>query len=104
MGKEKIPRVETWIVNGFLGTLALMIYNFLLYILTQLGTGGFIGKMEEATGYFGLRSFIDFNFSFIASIIGIVIVFAFSFLLGIGIGKIVEKKRRKGLLKLIIKE
>ena len=91
---EKGLEVPLWLVDGFVGILALMIYNFLLYLLTIAGIRGVIGQIEEAVGYFGLNSFIDFGFNSNEMFLGIVIFFLLAFFLGIGIGNWVRKKKR----------
>jgi hypothetical protein len=92
--KNKEVELLWWVVDGFVGFLALMIYSFLLYLLDAAGTGGVIAKMQDAVGYFGLNTFLDFNFTPGAMTLGILIVFAFSFVLGILIGQVVRSKRR----------
>jgi len=92
VNKTKSP---WWVVDGFVGFLALMIYNFLLYLLDAAGTGGVIGKMQDAVGHFGVKSFLDFGFNAGTISIGILLMFAFSFCLGMAIGNFVRKKRNK---------
>ena len=92
--KQNELTVPFWIVDGFVGVLALMIYNFLLYILTVMGVKGIINQMEDAMGYFGLNSFIDFNFGPATITIGLIFVFIISFFLGIIIGKFVRKRKK----------
>ena len=87
--------VPVWILDGFTGILALVIYNFILYILTAFGIKGFIAQLQEAMGYFGLNSFLELGFKTNEMFIGIVIFFGISFLLGVGIGNKVRDKRRK---------
>lgn len=48
-GKEPIAPV--WLLDGCVGILALMIYNFALYFLSGIGIGGIIQRMQDATGY-----------------------------------------------------
>ncbi|MEK6926725.1 MAG: hypothetical protein AABW50_05600 [Nanoarchaeota archaeon] len=93
--KERVKKefkVPFWIVDGFVGILALMIYNFLLYLLALIGVKGIIESMYETMGYFGLNSFIAFGLSPDSMALGILIVFAVSFLLGAEIGKRVRNK------------
>ena len=96
MAKKKNElKITLWIVDGFVGVLALMIYNFILYILTIFGVKGIIGQMEDAMGYFGLNSFIDFGWSANIMTLGLLITFAISFILGMGIGNYVRKRKAK---------
>lgn len=94
--QESVNKTKSswWIVDGFVGILALMIYNFLLYLLDGLGTGGVISQMQDTMGYFGVKSFLDFGFNAATISIGILLMFAFSFCLGMAIGNFVRRKRR----------
>ncbi len=95
MPKKKTElRVPFWLIDGFVGILALMIYNFLLYILKIIGVKGIIGQIEKAMGYFGMNSFTDLGFTLEAMTIGIVLVFGISFLIGIVMGYYVRKKHK----------
>jgi len=87
--------VPFWVIDGFVGILALMIYNFLLYILTIIGIRGIIGKMQDTVGYFGLNTFLDFSFSPGAIALGLILIFALSFIIGIIIGKFVRKRKKR---------
>lgn len=88
--------VPLWTVDGFVGVLTLVIYNFLLYILAIiLGIGGIIKDLEQTMGYFLLNSFIDFGFSAPQMIIGLIFTLGISYLLGMGIGKLVRIKNKK---------
>jgi len=92
---NKIQRefeVPLWFIDGFIGILALMIYNFILYILTLIGIKGVVGKIENTMGYFGLNSFIEFGWSPGSITLGIILFFVISFVLGIGIGSYVRKR------------
>ncbi|MEK6875115.1 MAG: hypothetical protein AABX30_00340 [Nanoarchaeota archaeon] len=91
--KKKDFQLPNWIADGSIGVLALMIYNFGLYLLKSSGAGGFILEMEKTTGYFCLNSFLEFNFSSKGMITGTILVFAFSFLLGVVIARKVRKYR-----------
>ena len=93
--RSQLFKVRWWFVDGCLGVLALMIYNFVLYVLTQSGVDGIISQMQDATGYFYLNSFIDFNFSYFNAIIGLFVVLALTFLLGMFVGRTVRKWRRR---------
>ena len=86
--------VPLWLVDGFNGFLALMIYNFILYISKIFGAGGMLGKLEESSGYFYLNSTIQFGATKTMIILTIIIAFGFSFLLGMIIGKFVRKYRK----------
>lgn len=93
--KDKEMSIPFWLLDGFVGILALMIYNFCLYLLVMaLGIKGVAEKMNDAMGYFLLNSFIDFGFTTSQMTIGLFLVFIFSFFLGIFVGKIVRVKRR----------
>jgi len=89
MDKKKNQEILIIIRDGFNGILALMIYNFLLYISGTVN--GLINKIRKETGYFYLNPFIDMGFGRNSLIISIVIVFAVAFLLGVITGKIVRK-------------
>lgn len=93
---NKEPTPPFWFLDGFVGILALMIYNFVLYILAiSCRVGGIIEKMEGTMGYFMLNSFVDFGFNTFQMSIGLILVFVFSFFLGIFIGNFVRKRRNK---------
>jgi len=92
---KKEMTIPIWLLDGFVGILSLMVYNFLLYLLTEIGIEGVIGQLEDTMGYFGLNSFIDLNFSTGAMSIGILIVFLVAFVLGAWIGGMIRKRRRK---------
>jgi len=93
MAKKKLE-IPFWIVDGFIGVLALVIYNFVLYVLVQLGTRGIIKKIEDAMGYFLLKTFIDLEFSPITMVFGLTITFVIAFGMGAGISKIVRNKKK----------
>ena len=92
--KKKELKVPFWFVDGFVGILALVIYNFILYLLSILGVGGIIKKIEEAMGYFLLKSFIDFGFSATEMVFGLVITFVLVFFMGVGISILVRRKKK----------
>jgi len=81
-------------MDGFVGILALMIYNFLLYLLNTIGIGGALEEMENAMGYFGLNTFIDLQFSVAAMTLGLILMFLVAFLIGIFIGNRVRTKKQ----------
>jgi len=85
-------KVPVWFIDGFVGILALVIYNFLLYFLTALKVGGIIAKIEEAMGYFGLNTFTDLGMSSSSMTLGLIAVFIIAFVIGIVIGDRVRKK------------
>ncbi len=93
--KEEEFAVKFWLVDGFVGILALMIYNFLLYIIEIIGIKGLIGEMENTMGYFCLNSFIDFGFNPNTMTFGLIIVFIVSFFLGIITGHYVRRAKKK---------
>lgn len=90
--KKEIP---LWFVDGVLGILALVIYNFSLYLIRISGTQGFLREIEKNAGSFGINSFATFNFSETSTIIGVLGIFGFSFFLGICIGNKVRKYRKR---------
>lgn len=92
MNKEM--EVPLWFMDGFTGVLALMIYNFVLYLIKLLDIDGLIGDIENTMGYFGLNTFIDLGFNIGGMIFGILIMFLFSYVLGIGISSWVRKKNK----------
>lgn len=91
INKKELNKDLTYIRDGFNGILALVIYNFLLYLSKITNIGGFIAKTEQAAGNFGLNSFVDFEFTKTQMTTGVIIVFALTFLLGIFIGNLVRK-------------
>lgn len=87
--------VPFWMVDGFIGILALVIYNFLLFLINSAGINGVIEQMQNTTGYFLLNSFADFGFSASQIVLGLLIVFVISFCLGIFIGNLVRKRKKR---------
>lgn len=79
------------LVDGFNGILALVIYNFLLYLVKLTGIKGIIGQIEETMGNFCLNTLTDIGLSKATLIFGLIIVFAFAALLGIEIGKLTRR-------------
>lgn len=94
LNKKKEMTVPLWIMDGFVGVLALFIYNFALYLLTVFGVGGFVAKLEDAVGYFGINSYIDFGFSATGIFFGVVLMFVFAFVVGVITSSIVRKKNK----------
>ena len=94
---KKIKELDLphWIMDGFNGILALVIYDFLLYLSKIAGIKGIVGQMEEITGYFYLNIIIDFVSSKISRIVGVITVLLLAFLLGVGIANIVRKVKKK---------
>lgn len=90
---KKEMKLPVWFLDGFVGVLALMIYNFLLYLFVEIGFKGLVKDLEDTMGYFGIKSFLDFGFTAGEISIGVIIIFAIAFIIGIGIGKIVRKRR-----------
>lgn len=94
--EEKEFTLPVWILDGVVGLLALVIYNFVLYLLNScFSIGGIVANLHNTMGYFGLNSFIDLNFAPGTITVGILIMFAFSFVLGVLIGKAVRNKRKR---------
>mgnify|MGYP001576756552 CR=1 FL=1 len=91
--KQKELTVPLWLVDGFNGFLALMIYNFILYLSKILRAGGILGKLEESSGYFYLNSAISSGTTKTLMILIVITGFGLSFLLGIIIGSIVRRYR-----------
>ena len=92
--RERKNRKLIMLLDGFDGILALMIYNILLYLSRVVGIKGFIGRIENTTGYFGFNLFKDIGFSRNYMIIGIIFLFVIAFLIGIGIANLVWKVRK----------
>jgi len=92
---SKELEVPIWFLDGFVGVLALLIYNFALYILNLIGTGEIVSQLESTTGYFMLNSFVDFGYTASQMALGIILVFIFCYILGIIIGNLVRKRRGK---------
>lgn len=91
--REKELEVPFWLLDGFVGILGLMIYNFVLYLITALGIRGVILEMQNTMGYFGLLFFTELGFTASQMSIGIVFVFLMAFVLGIGIGGYIRKRK-----------
>ena len=81
------------LVDGFNGILALMVYNFILYLSKIAGIKGLIGQIEKTTGYFCINLFIDLGFNTKFITMGVILVFSVTFLLGVVIAKVIRKKR-----------
>lgn len=93
--KTKRKNYPFWVVDGSVGLLALAIYNLLLYLLSIIGIRGPVFTMQQTMGYFGLNTFLDLGFTTAQMFLGVVIVLAVSFVLGIGIGNIVRRRRKE---------
>ena len=91
--KKKGQEIPLWLVDGTVGVLALLIYNFLLYLLKNIG--GIFSQLENSMGYFGLNSFLDFGFNAKEMFLGILIFFIVSFFLGTTIGSYLRKKGKR---------
>ena len=86
-------KVFKTLVDGFNGILALMIYNFLLYLSSIANIGGFIEKMNDATGYFYLNTFIDLGFTKTGLAIALILTFVIAFIFGVLMAKLIRKIR-----------
>jgi len=93
--KNKELEVPFWLLDGFVGILALVIYNFCIYMLEVIGIKGLVEKTQESMGYFCLSSFIDLGFTITQMTLGLLTVFILSFMLGVIIGHAVRKRRKK---------
>lgn len=93
--RSKDFNIPVWILDGMTGVLALVIYDFLLYILTSIGIRGFVSELQDVMGYFGLNTFVDLGFNAGEMFLGILIFFIIAFLLGVGIGNKVRKRKLK---------
>lgn len=97
-GKKSKPKEFTlpvWVLDGFVGLLALMIYNFLLYLLGDVAhLGGIIKQLYDSMGYFGINTFLDLGFAPKAMSLGIILMFVVSFAIGIGIGSYIRKRHK----------
>ena len=93
--KKTTSRNRTFriLIDGFNGILALMIYNFIMYLLSLTNIGGFIEKMYDATGYFYLNTFVDLGYNGLGLAIVLIFVFIIAFVLGILIAKLTRKLR-----------
>jgi len=92
--KEKELEVPLWLVDGFNGLLALMIYNFILYLTNIMKVGGLVGKLEESSGYFYLNSAIIFGANKTLMFLLLFAVFGLTFILGTIIGGFVRRHRK----------
>ncbi|MFH1787733.1 MAG: hypothetical protein ABH811_03010 [archaeon] len=92
--KKKYNKKLIILTDGFNGILALLIYNFLLFLSTNVAVGNFVRKIEGVMGYFGLRSFLEMGFNKNEMITGVIIVFLITFLFGVFISKIVRKIKK----------
>ncbi|MFA4952820.1 MAG: hypothetical protein WC584_01205 [Candidatus Pacearchaeota archaeon] len=91
--KNRELKVPLWLVDGFNGLLALMIYNFILYLSKILRAEGILGKLEESSGYFYLNSAITFGATKTLMILILTAVIGLTFILGIIIGNFVRRHR-----------
>jgi len=89
--KSKEMKVPLWIVNGSNGLLALIIYNFILYLTKITQVGGLITKLEESSGYFYLNSAIIFGANKSSMFFILLGVFGLTFILGITIGGFIRR-------------
>ena len=87
-------KLPYWFLDGFVGTLGLVIYNFLLYLIEVVKITGFVGEIENTMGYFVLNTFTDFGFTRLGMIFGVITVFLIAFGIGIVIGKIVRRQKK----------
>jgi len=90
---DKYSKKIRILIDGFNGILALMIFNFLLY-LSKVTNIAFIKEMEAAMGYFGLNGLIDLGFTRIQMLIGVFLTFFVSFILGIILANIIRKIKK----------
>ena len=89
------PKLRWWVIDGFTGILALVICNFALYLLNFAMDSGFIEQLDNSMGYFGLNAFLEMGFSPSAMLIGVFLIFAISFILGMFIGTRVRVKKKR---------
>lgn len=92
MDSKKKKKCLILLVDGFNGILALMIYNFSLYLLGILNN--FLMRMREQTGYFYIKTFMVFGFKKSTIILSVILLFLFAALLGIIIAKLIRKARK----------
>jgi len=88
-GKEKNLKIPLWVRDGTNGILGLVIYNFLLYLLTISNSQNFLKNMQDTTGSFYITTFSTLGINLTISTI---FIFAFAFLLGVLVAKQVRKK------------
>lgn len=89
--KIKILKIPFWMMDGFNGILALVIYNFFLFIVSLLGIKGILGEIESIMGYFGLNFLIKFSLNKPFMLFGVMIIFFFSFFLGVLIAELIRR-------------
>ncbi len=92
--RQREMKVPFWLVDGFNGFLALMIYNFILYLSKIMRAGGILEKLEESSGYFYLNSAVTFGASKTLMILILIAVIGLTFILGIIIGNFVRRYRK----------
>ena len=93
-GATKELKIPIWIADGFVGVLALVIYNFLLYLLDASEVWQALRQMEDAMGYFGLNTFIDLQFSAAGMTLGLIVMFLIAFLIGMFVANRVRAKKK----------
>jgi len=96
MVKRKSKELEPplWVLDGFVGVLAFMLYNFTLYLVKIFDIGAFLMQMEQTMGYFGVNAFLDFGLSKSGILTGTVVMFIIAFIIGVLISGIVRKKNK----------
>lgn len=99
MVRRKVHELKLpyWIVDGINGILALVLYNFILFIFKATEIGGIFGEIEEIMGYFGANFFIMLGFSRTAIMLGVISVFLLAFVLGMSIALFIRIMRKEKL-------
>ena len=91
-------KIPYWIVDGINGILALILYNFILFICKITEIKGIFNEIEEIMGYFGANLFIKLGFNRPAVMLGVISTFLFAFFLGTAIAlliRLIKKERLK---------
>ncbi len=90
-------KVPYWIIDGINGILALVIYNFLLFLIRIAEIGGIPDQIEELMGYFGTNLFLKLGFNKPTIMLGVISIFLLAFVLGMSIALMIRIMRREKL-------
>lgn len=88
--RVKEIKLPYWVMDGANGVLALVIYNFALFISDVSGIGGIVAEIERVMGYFGLNMFLKFTNTKLELLLEVVLVFLFVFILAIIIARLIR--------------
>jgi len=92
MKKKEIKETLIFLVDGFTGILAFMIYNLIIYLAGV--NFGIFRRLWYDTGYFYLNTLNHLNLTISGKIILVTIAFIVSFLIGVKTGHLVRRYRK----------